>query len=63
MAIDGARSKRPISANLPRVSLGHHIANDAIRDHLLGKGPGREVGPYDIGIIGDYNIGGDALNM
>ncbi len=41
-------------------SLGHHIANDAIRDYLLGKGPGREVGPYDIGIIGDYNIGGDA---
>ena len=41
-------------------SLGHHIANDAIRDHLLAKGPGREVGPYDIGIIGDYNIGGDA---
>ena len=41
-------------------SLGHHIANDAIRDHLLGKGSGREIGPYDIGIIGDYNIGGDA---
>ncbi|ODA39160.1 nitrogenase molybdenum-iron protein alpha chain [Desulfosporosinus sp. BG] len=41
-------------------SLGHHIANDAIRDHLIGKGPGREVGPYDVGIIGDYNIGGDA---
>lgn len=41
-------------------SLGHHIANDAIRDHLLGKGPVREIGPYDIGIIGDYNIGGDA---
>jgi nitrogenase molybdenum-iron protein alpha chain len=41
-------------------SLGHHIANDAIRDHLLGKGPERDVGPYDIGIIGDYNIGGDA---
>ncbi|AFM42900.1 Mo-nitrogenase MoFe protein subunit NifD precursor [Desulfosporosinus acidiphilus SJ4] len=41
-------------------SLGHHIANDAIRDHLIGKGPEREVGPYDVGIIGDYNIGGDA---
>ncbi|KLU66021.1 nitrogenase molybdenum-iron protein alpha chain [Desulfosporosinus acididurans] len=41
-------------------SLGHHIANDAIRDHLIGKGPKRDVGPYDVGIIGDYNIGGDA---
>ncbi|MDA8228757.1 MAG: nitrogenase molybdenum-iron protein alpha chain [Desulfitobacterium hafniense] len=41
-------------------SLGHHIANDSIRDHLLGKGNQSEPGPYDIGLIGDYNIGGDA---
>jgi len=42
-------------------SLGHHIANDAVRDYLLGKRerPG-EVGSYDISLIGDYNIGGDA---
>ena len=44
-------------------SLGHHIANDAIRDHVL---PTRdndnsfETTPYDVSIIGDYNIGGDA---
>ncbi len=42
-------------------SLGHHIANDAIRDWVLGKGePATEPGPYDVAIIGDYNIGGDA---
>ncbi len=41
-------------------SLGHHIANDAIRDYVLGKGTQTEVGPYDIGLIGDYNIGGDS---
>lgn len=41
-------------------SLGHHIANDAIRDHMLGKGELEETGPYDVTIIGDYNIGGDA---
>lgn len=41
-------------------SLGHHIANDSIRDYVLGKGTGPEAGPYDIGLIGDYNIGGDA---
>jgi nitrogenase molybdenum-iron protein alpha chain len=42
-------------------SLGHHIANDAVRDHLLGKRErDEEVGPYDISLIGDYNIGGDA---
>ncbi|MGO9770176.1 MAG: nitrogenase component 1, partial [Roseiarcus sp.] len=42
-------------------SLGHHIANDCIRDWILGK---REVeweaGPYDVNLIADYTIGGDA---
>lgn len=41
-------------------SLGHHIANDAIRDYVLGKGTREDVGPYDVSLIGDYNIGGDA---
>ncbi|WP_026379577.1 nitrogenase molybdenum-iron protein alpha chain [Afifella pfennigii] len=43
-------------------SLGHHIANDAIRDWVLGKGEAdeEEIGPYAVNIIGDYNIGGDA---
>lgn len=41
-------------------SLGHHIANDAIRDYVIGKGEQIPAGPYDVGIIGDYNIGGDA---
>ena len=41
-------------------SLGHHIANDAIRDHVLGKGTLPDAGPYDVAVIGDYNIGGDA---
>lgn len=43
-------------------SLGHHIACDAVRDWVLptrdGKRP--EAGPYDVAILGDYNIGGDA---
>src|SRR5574343_1099914 len=43
-------------------SLGHHIANDAIRDWVLDKRAGQayEGTPYDVAIIGDYNIGGDA---
>jgi nitrogenase molybdenum-iron protein alpha chain len=46
-------------------SLGHHIANDAIRDWIFerdGKDVKNapEIGPYDVSIIGDYNIGGDA---
>jgi nitrogenase molybdenum-iron protein alpha chain len=42
-------------------SLGHHIANDAIRDHIFEKAATEiETTPYDVTIIGDYNIGGDA---
>jgi len=41
-------------------SLGHHIANDTIRDFVLGKGELKESTPYDVSLIGDYNIGGDA---
>ncbi|GAB6142239.1 nitrogenase molybdenum-iron protein alpha chain [Methylosoma difficile] len=44
-------------------SLGHHIANDAIRDWVLGNRDGDDsfpTTPYDVAVIGDYNIGGDA---
>ena len=45
-------------------SLGHHIANDAIRDWVFDKTGDKlaqfESTPYDVAIIGDYNIGGDA---
>lgn len=47
-------------------SLGHHIANDAVRDWVFPKSEkaakelGWETTPYDVAIIGDYNIGGDA---
>ena len=44
-------------------SLGHHIANDSIRDWVLGardNDTSFKATPYDVSIIGDYNIGGDA---
>jgi nitrogenase molybdenum-iron protein alpha chain len=45
-------------------SLGHHIANDMIRDWVFEKtDPNKNAfvaTPYDVAIIGDYNIGGDA---
>ncbi len=44
-------------------SLGHHIANDAVRDWVLHRRDDDhsfESTPYDVTIIGDYNIGGDA---
>ena len=44
-------------------SMGHHIANDVIRDWVLdssaGKHPEFVSTPYDVTILGDYNIGGD----
>jgi len=44
-------------------SLGHHIANDAVRDWALDKRDDDdtfETTDYDVAILGDYNIGGDA---
>lgn len=44
-------------------SLGHHIANDAVRDwvlHRRDEANSFQSTPYDVTIIGDYNIGGDA---
>ena len=43
-------------------SLGHHIANDTLRDYVLDKSEDKtfDSTPYDVAIIGDYNIGGDA---
>jgi nitrogenase molybdenum-iron protein alpha chain len=41
-------------------SLGHHISNDTIRDYIIGTREFAEpAGPYDVALIGDYNIGGD----
>jgi nitrogenase molybdenum-iron protein alpha chain len=49
-------------------SLGHHIANDTIRDWIFDRekpsdrenpDAGFEPTPYDVVVIGDYNIGGD----
>jgi nitrogenase molybdenum-iron protein alpha chain len=41
-------------------SLGHHISNDTIRDFVIETREFSEpASPYDIALIGDYNIGGD----
>jgi len=44
-------------------SLGHHIANDTVRDWALSALDDDNTfqqTDYDVAIIGDYNIGGDA---
>ena len=45
-------------------SLGHHISNDTIRDFVIETREYPEpVGPYDVALIGEYNIGGDAWSV
>lgn len=45
-------------------SLGHHISNDSIRDYVIGTREFTEpAGRYDVALIGEYNIGGDAWSV
>jgi nitrogenase molybdenum-iron protein alpha chain len=45
-------------------SLGHHISNDTIRDYIIETREFAEPEtPYDIALIGDYNIGGDVWSV
>ena len=45
-------------------SLGHHISNDTIRDYVIETREFAEAQtPYDIALIGDYNIGGDVWSV
>ena len=45
-------------------SLGHHIANDMIKQWVLDPAEKKTnefvSTPYDVAVLGDYNIGGDA---
>jgi len=45
-------------------SLGHHISNDTIRDYIIETREfAEESTPYDVALIGDYNIGGDVWSV
>jgi nitrogenase molybdenum-iron protein alpha chain len=41
-------------------SLGHHIANKALFDYVVGTKELEDPSPYDMNIIGEFNIDGDA---
>ncbi|MBI5788278.1 MAG: nitrogenase component I subunit alpha [Candidatus Schekmanbacteria bacterium] len=41
-------------------SLGHHIANKTLFDKVVGTREPEVTTPYDMNIIGEYNIDGDA---
>jgi len=44
-------------------SAGHHIANNQIFKHVIGRGNRRPEGKYVMNMLGEYNIGGDAFEL
>lgn len=42
-------------------SAGHHIANNGLYKHLIGRDDHRPEGKFVINLLGEYNIGGDAF--
>ncbi|MFW5817168.1 MAG: nitrogenase component I subunit alpha [Planctomycetota bacterium] len=42
-------------------SAGHHIANNQLFKHVIGKGESDSTGTFRINLLGEYNIGGDAF--
>ncbi|WP_320047013.1 nitrogenase molybdenum-iron protein alpha chain [uncultured Ilyobacter sp.] len=41
---------------------GHHIANNSLMQHVIGKGE-KEISGYKVNILGEYNIGGDGWEI
>ena len=42
-------------------SAGHHIANNALFKHVIGRSDDVPEGKFKINMLGEYNIGGDAF--
>jgi len=42
-------------------SAGHHIANNGLFKHLIGRSDKAPAGKFRINMLGEYNIGGDAF--
>jgi len=42
-------------------SAGHHIANNQLFKHVIGRDDEIKGGKFRIGLLGEYNIGGDAF--
>ncbi len=42
-------------------SAGHHIANNQLFKHVIGRNDDPVPGKYRINLLGEYNIGGDAF--
>ncbi|TLX74116.1 nitrogenase molybdenum-iron protein alpha chain [Labilibacter sediminis] len=44
-------------------SAGHHIANNGVFKHVVGLNDRERSGKYQINLLGEYNIGGDAFEL
>ncbi|MBF0619675.1 MAG: nitrogenase molybdenum-iron protein alpha chain [Candidatus Omnitrophica bacterium] len=44
-------------------SAGHHIANNQLFKHVIGKGKACKAGKFKVAMLGEYNIGGDAFAL
>lgn len=44
-------------------SAGHHIANNQVFTHLVGKSETEKTDKYKINLLGEYNIGGDGFEI
>ena len=44
-------------------SAGHHIANNAVFQHVVGKNQTMPEGKFKINMLGEYNIGGDSYEI
>ena len=44
-------------------SAGHHIANNQVFRHIVGKNDEMKPGKYKINLLGEYNIGGDGFEI
>jgi len=42
-------------------SAGHHIANNQLFKHVIGRDESKPEGKFKINMLGEYNIGGDAF--
>ncbi|GAK52443.1 nitrogenase protein alpha chain [Candidatus Moduliflexus flocculans] len=42
-------------------SAGHHIANNGLFTHIIGRNDEIKGGKYRVNLLGEYNIGGDAF--
>ena len=44
-------------------SAGHHIANNGIFKHVVGNTDRERTGKFQVNLMGEYNIGGDAFEI